>query len=357
MSASRRLAAILAADVAGYSRLMGADEEGTLERLKAHRRQLIDAETDTHLWAERFEGDTGNLSAVSNDITGRIGHTINMELVTAEGARRTHDPDALDYIFRGNAVWFGEEQSRDMYAKIIELFERALALDPQSVQAQSLLALALVSRQLSFPDFRSGAEEAGIRRAQELAAKAVAASPRFYLAHFANGEVLRARRRCRDAIAEYETVLALNRNMVYALATLGGCKLRIGQVEEAIPAQEQAIRLSPRDVGIAVWYDRIGEAHLLQSRIDEAIHWLEKARGANAQLPFNHARIAAAYALKGETERAATELAEARRLGGEGSYLSLAHLRSRSYYEAPSVRALAEATYYAGLRKAGMPEE
>ena len=38
----RRLAAILAADVAGYSRLMGADEEGTLDRLKAHRRQLVD---------------------------------------------------------------------------------------------------------------------------------------------------------------------------------------------------------------------------------------------------------------------------------------------------------------------------
>ena len=37
MTATRRLAAILAADVAGYSRLMGADEEGTLERLKAHR--------------------------------------------------------------------------------------------------------------------------------------------------------------------------------------------------------------------------------------------------------------------------------------------------------------------------------
>jgi adenylate cyclase len=38
----RRLAAILAADVAGYSRLMGADEEGTLERLKALRRELLD---------------------------------------------------------------------------------------------------------------------------------------------------------------------------------------------------------------------------------------------------------------------------------------------------------------------------
>src|SRR3989442_14204391 len=44
----RRLAAIFAADVAGYSRLIGADEEGTLERLKAHRRELIDAKIAEH---------------------------------------------------------------------------------------------------------------------------------------------------------------------------------------------------------------------------------------------------------------------------------------------------------------------
>src|ERR1041384_4938497 len=44
----RRLAAILAADVAGYSRLMGADEEGTLARLKAHRRELIDPKIREH---------------------------------------------------------------------------------------------------------------------------------------------------------------------------------------------------------------------------------------------------------------------------------------------------------------------
>jgi adenylate cyclase len=48
MAATRRLAAILAADVAGYSRLMGADEEGTLERLKAHRRELVDAKIREH---------------------------------------------------------------------------------------------------------------------------------------------------------------------------------------------------------------------------------------------------------------------------------------------------------------------
>jgi adenylate cyclase len=48
MTATRRLAAILAADVAGYSRLMGADEEGTLESLKALRRELIDPGIPRH---------------------------------------------------------------------------------------------------------------------------------------------------------------------------------------------------------------------------------------------------------------------------------------------------------------------
>ena len=47
-TATRRLAAILAADVAGYSRLMGADEEGTLNRLKAHRRELVDLKIREH---------------------------------------------------------------------------------------------------------------------------------------------------------------------------------------------------------------------------------------------------------------------------------------------------------------------
>ena len=48
MASTRRLAAILAADVAGYSRLMGADEEGTHERFKAHRRELVDPKKGEH---------------------------------------------------------------------------------------------------------------------------------------------------------------------------------------------------------------------------------------------------------------------------------------------------------------------
>ena len=72
-------------------------------------------------------------------------------------------------------------------------------------------------------------------------------------------------------------------------------------------------------------YYRIGEIDLLQSHVDEAIRWLEKVRNANTEYSFIHAFLAAAYGLNGEPERAN--------------------------------HALFEATFFAGLRKAGMPEE
>jgi tetratricopeptide (TPR) repeat protein len=102
---------------------------------------------------------------------------------------------------------------------------------------------------------------------------------------------------------------------------------------------------------------RIGWVYLLQSRLEEAIPWLEKARSANPTFVDPHVFLASAYGLRGENQRAATELAEARRLRGENSFPSIADLRARGYYGVPKVRALFEATYFAGLRKAGMPEE
>ena len=95
--------------------------------------------------------------------------------------------------------------------------------------------------------------------------------------------------------------------------------------------------------------------HLLQSRFDDAIIWLEKS--SNRALSHLHSRLASAYALKGETERATAELAEARRLSHDDRYSSIDRLKASGYQAVPKIRALLEATYFAGLRKAGMPEE
>ena len=104
----------------------------------------------------------------------------------------------------------------------------------------------------------------------------------------------------------------------------------------------------------------IGTTHLLQSRTDEAIAWLEKARTANPAHPGVRRTLAAAYGLKGETERAGAELAEARRLSGDpDTYSSVSRLKASARFSsmAPKVRALYDATVVAGLRKAGMPED
>jgi adenylate cyclase len=315
--------------------------------------QLIEAETNVHLWADRFDRDVSDLFALQNEITGRIAISLNFALVGAEAARRVEHPDALDYIFRGRAA-ASNPVSRKTHAEAISLFERALALDPHSVEAQLRLANQLVARVL---DQMTDTAAADIARADELIGQASAASPNDWRAHFVKGQLLRAQRRCSEAILEYEVVLAANRNMVNALSNLGRCKMRLGLIGEGVSFQEQAIRLSPRDPAMHNWYFRIGEAHLMQSRTEEAIVWLEKSRSLNSAAPLVHAWLASAYALKGETEHAAAELAEARRLGGEGDMSSIARLRADSLVEAPTARTLYETTYLAGLRKAGVPEE
>jgi TolB-like protein/class 3 adenylate cyclase len=330
--------------------------EGSVRRSESKVRvnaQLIDAENDAHLWAEQFDGEMGDLFALQNEITSRIAIELNLELIAAETARPAESADALDYILRGRAAMY-KPRSRETFTEAIGLFERALTLDQGSIEAQSLLAIMLVGRVL---DFGSSSEDADIRRAEALAAKAVLSSPRSALAHAAKANVLRVQRHCKEAIPEYETVLAANHNWVEAIASIGRCKIYVGAIEEGIAAQERALRLSPRDPYTWIWFFRIGEGHLLQSRIDDAILWLEKARNANPAPSFVHAYLASAYAIKGEAERAVAELAEARKLGGERSWQSVAQARASTRLETPAVGALAEATLYVGLRKAGVPEE
>ena len=314
--------------------------------------QLIDAETDAHLWAERFTGNAGDLFGLQDEITSRIAVALDLELVDAEASRPIEHPDTRDYILRGRAVRL-KPPSHETRAEAIALFERALALDQRSAAAQSWLAIALTARVL---DFMAETAAADIARAEQLAEQALATLPRSTIAHFAKAQVLRAQHRYREAIPEYETVISLNRNWAHTYSHLGWCKFMTGSIEGLIPAQEQAIRLSPRDPQIGLFYSRIGSGHLLQSRTDEAAIWYEKARNATPAHPEFRTFLASVYALKGESERAAAELAEARRLVGDDRYSSIARFRAISFWGAPKVRDLAEATYFAGLRKAGVPE-
>ncbi len=308
------------------------------------------------MWAERFDGDTSDLFTVQDEVTRRIAISLSHALVVAEATRPTPNPDALDLVLRGRSMW-QRSVSRHRDDEAIGLFQRALKLDPSLVEAQIRLAAALATRQLD----GYGSSVADIEQAEALSLRALAASATTdWLAHFARAQVLRAQGRLDRAISEYEIVLASDRNNVNALANMGRCKMFIGSIEDGVSAQLQAIRLSPRDPNIGLWYFRIGQARLLQSRFEDAIRWLEKARDALPEVPAHHAYLAAAYALHGDAEQAAAQLAEAQRLNAK--YSSIAELKlsfssDQSRGARPEIRSLFETIYFAGLRKAGMPEE
>jgi TolB-like protein len=150
--------------------------EGSVQRSGGQLRvsaQLSDAENAANLWAERLDSDTGDLFAVQNEITRRIAVALNLEVIGAEAARPSEHPDALDYILRGRALLM-KPPTRDNRAEAIVLFDRALALDPLSVVAQSWLARTLAVRE---PDEMTSSVAADVARAEELVAKALAAAP------------------------------------------------------------------------------------------------------------------------------------------------------------------------------------
>src|SRR5215467_11763532 len=149
--------------------------EGSVQRSGNRVRvsvQLIDTETDTHLWADRLDSQARDLFALQNEITSRIANALHLELVGAEVARPISKPDALDYVMRGRVLYLGRVPTRQNYAEQIALYERALALDPDSEKAQGYLAAQLAARVL---DQMTASAASDLARAEALADRALAA--------------------------------------------------------------------------------------------------------------------------------------------------------------------------------------
>ena len=137
--------------------------------------QLIDAATDTHLWAERFDREINDLFELQSEIAGRIAVTLNLELVVAEANRPVGHPDALDYVFRGREFFSGRPPTRENLQNAISLYEQALRLDPRSAEAKTFLAGALVNR---VNDGFTPSPAVDLARAEKLIDEALAAGTR-----------------------------------------------------------------------------------------------------------------------------------------------------------------------------------
>jgi TolB-like protein len=169
--------------------------------------QLIAAETGSHLWAERFDKPVADLFDMQDEIVSRLSNTLNAQLIAVEARRaeRAPHPDATDLYFQG-AAWANRGRNPEHMAQARGFFERALALEPENVEA--LLGTALVNFAIGI-NFLTDDRIEHLTAAEAAVTKALSLAPNHPIAHFVLGLVQTFTNRAAQGIAKYERALAL----------------------------------------------------------------------------------------------------------------------------------------------------
>lgn len=264
--------------------------------------QLIHAATGSHLWAERFDHDRGDIFEVQDEIVTHLARMLDVELVSAESKRTalSRDLHSLDLTFQGWAAMY-RGLNPDNLREACRSFEQALALDQNNVLALEGLADANSARIVAYmTDDRTDC----LAATESMAMKALALAPHAAKAHASLALVCMWTNRVSQAISEYERALALDRNLAFAHANIGIAKYLAGRSQETEDHIARAIRLSPRDTWLNAWCVTAGVARLSLGRDDEAVSWLHRAIDANRTLPLAHFFLASALALQGNTSAA-----------------------------------------------------
>jgi TolB-like protein/class 3 adenylate cyclase len=279
--------------------------EGSVQRNGNRLRvnvQLVDAETASHLWADRFDKPVANLFDMQDEIVARLANALNTQLIEAEARRagRALDPDATDLNFQGTA-WLNKGAAPEHLRQARGFFERALTIDPRSVGALvGMATLDMIVGIAVLTDDRT----ARFSAAETNAIKALSLAPDDASAHFILGCVYMFTNRLAQGIAECEQALVLNPSLADAHAARGLAKFLIGRAAETEGHILEALRLSPRDTFANWWMHCLGRAKIQLGADAEAVDWLRRSIEANRNFPLTHFHLAAALGLLGALDEA-----------------------------------------------------
>ena len=254
--------------------------EGTVRKLGDTLRVnalLVAAATGANVWSDRFDVPVSNIGTGQEEIVEHLSGALGVELVQAEAARsireRPNNPDAFDLVLRARSLFFQPANDQQMSA-MLDLYERAIRLDPSSVPALTGLVRTLLNAQNLRPD---GMKDM-LERTGDLLARARTIEPE-------NEDVLTFTAfwwgmhqwRCAETIEAARRAIRTFPNGYFAHRLLGGCLNQIGKPDLAVPEIEAALRLSPHSPYRFVDYSQMGTALMLLGRYDEAIEWEQRA--------------------------------------------------------------------------------
>jgi TolB-like protein len=327
--------------------------EGSVQRSGNRLRvnvQLIDAESGTHLWAERFDKPVADLFDMQDEIVARLANQLETRLIAAEARRAAHapHPDSMDLYFQGLA-WRNKGEVPQFLTEARGFFERALALDPDNIDA--LVGMAWTDAEMAI-GFLTEDRVARFAGAEATLTKALSLAPNNALAHFLIGAIQDRTNRAAQAITECERAVTLDRNLAFAQAEIGVAKIGLGRAEEAEVHVQEALRLSPRDTNAFLWMGIVGHAKLHLGADQEAVAWLRRSNEANRNHPPAHFFLAAALAHldRPNEAQAATQAGLAL-----NPTFTIARYRVGASSDNPTYLAQRERVYD-GMRKAGVPE-
>ncbi|MBP2235288.1 adenylate cyclase [Sinorhizobium kostiense] len=310
--------------------------------------QLIEAETETHVWADRFDGDVVDVFALQDRVTESVVSAIEprVQKVEIERARRKRPEHITAYDLYLRALPEFQTYTREGFLRGQRVLEDALAIDPSFADAWTALADCL--GRLLISGWLEPVEE-GKARVCETALRAVDLDPE-------NGPALAMAAWALAVVGDDaergaelgDEALRVHPNSAYVRMHSSFAFLFSGQIEKALQNLEIARRFSPLDLRAYTIFAGIANCHIFARRFSEAVHWAERAieLSPNYAVALRSLTISLAHDGQLEAARRAGE-----RLMAAVPGMSISYTLKRPF-GLPWMMDL----WIEGLRKAGIPE-
>ncbi|HEX9462646.1 MAG TPA: adenylate/guanylate cyclase domain-containing protein [Alphaproteobacteria bacterium] len=321
--------------------------EGSVRRSGSRVRiaaQLIEADSNAHLFAEHYDRELTDLFAVQDEITTSIVGEVEPELLRSERDRIASSPqeklDAYDCYQRG--LWHHYRYTNEDGSHAQRFFLKALELDPDYAQAAAALGITLVHSTLSG---WTDATRATLVEASRFAERAMRLDPRDPQSHFAFGLVNYHLGQVKPALVAMREAIRLNPSYAAAYANQAFLLNYLNRPQESLQSTATAFRLSPHDVRRFIWHTALAGAHYLSGEFEEAVEVGLGGLRLKADFLPPLTYVVAALGQMGRRAEAEIYLPRLRQLHGAGSE---AYLR-RWFVDETAMNFVLD-----GLRKAGL---
>lgn len=321
------------------------------------RAKLTEASTGTEVWSDDLELERGLDSQNRQAVLVRLTTEVRNALIDAEKRRVLELPisalNAEELTMRGDAIWERDSESLAALTEARSLYQKALRLNPTLTAALMSQAYTL-SRTLDLDPHAD--RDRLLREYDEMSLRLIGVAQREARAWNIRADALQKQRRWEAALEANAAARKLDPTRFGAVYQYADLLIDMGQPEEALAVVDKAFSLQPApDPAASLAFCRCRATFAL-ARYQEAIMACEKAAilgdswGSLSPAMF----LVAAYSLQGKDERAQAEKAK---LLTHRPGFSILELKARRISDVPAYLQQTEAPLYAGLRKAGIPEQ